>query len=89
LASGTPVVGSDVDGIHDVIVPEVGYRVPPADPPALAKALEQLLGASDAAWQQMSQQARQRAVECYDWDKIGADFVEIYRRVIAQRKGNV
>jgi glycosyltransferase involved in cell wall biosynthesis len=89
LASGTPVVGSDVDGICEVIAPGVGYRVPPADPQALAHALGQILGASDAAWQEMSRNARQRAVEVYDWDKIAADFVEIYRRVIAKRKGNV
>lgn len=86
LASGTPVVASDVDGIRDVVVPEVGYRVPPADPPALANALAKLLGAGDDAWQEMSRQARQRAIDLYDWDKIGADFVEIYRRVIAQRQ---
>jgi glycosyltransferase involved in cell wall biosynthesis len=86
LASGTPVVGSDVDGIREVVAPGVGYRVPPADPQALAQALAQILGAGDAAWHEMSRQARQRAVEVYDWDKIAADFVEIYRRVIAKRK---
>ncbi|MCC6457426.1 MAG: glycosyltransferase [Caldilineaceae bacterium] len=81
LASGTPVVASDVDGIRDVVVPEVGYRVPPADPAALAAALEQMLTIDAAGWQRLSQQARQCAVDLYDWDKIGARFVEIYRGI--------
>lgn len=83
LASGTPVVASDVDGIREVVTPEVGYRVPAQDPPALAAALEKLLR-NDNSWQRMSQQARQRAVDHYDWDKIGAQFVALYERMIAQ-----
>ena len=85
LASGTPVVVSDVDGMREVVVPEVGYRVPPADPAALASALEKIL-VDDAKWGDMSQQARQRAITLYDWDKIGAKFVDLYQRVIAQAR---
>ena len=81
LASGTPVVASDVDGIRDVVTPEVGYRVPPADPPALAAAIHSML-VDDAKWRRMSQQARQRAVELYDWDKIATRFVALYQRII-------
>jgi glycosyltransferase involved in cell wall biosynthesis len=83
LASGTPVIASDVDGMREVVAPEVGLRVPPADPPALTDALRQLL-TEDDAWRRMSEAARQRAVTLYDWDKIGAQFVEVYRRVAAQ-----
>jgi glycosyltransferase involved in cell wall biosynthesis len=85
LASGTPVVASDVDGIRDVVVPVVGMRVPPADPAALALALAQLLSSDAATWQRMSQAARRRAVEIYDWDKIAARFVEIYEKMMASR----
>jgi phosphatidylinositol alpha-mannosyltransferase len=81
LASGTPVVASDVDGIREVVVPEVGYRVPAADPAALARALQQVL-VDDAGWTRMSQQARGRAVDLYDWDKIGAQFVALYQRIL-------
>ena len=84
LASGTPVVASDVDGMREVVAPEVGVRVPAADPPALARALEKML-MDDDAWRQMSIQARQRAVTLYDWDKIGAQFVELYGRMVAQQ----
>jgi glycosyltransferase involved in cell wall biosynthesis len=85
LASGTPVVASDVDGIRDVVVPEVGYRVAAADPVALAVALEQLLRSDAATWQRMSQAARLRAVQVYDWDKIAARFVEIYEQMTRGR----
>lgn len=82
LASATPVIASDVDGMREVVAPEVGFRVPPADPPALANALRQMLS-DDTAWRRMSEAARQRAVALYDWEKIGARFVEVYRRMIS------
>jgi glycosyltransferase involved in cell wall biosynthesis len=81
LASGTPVIASDVDGMREVVAPEVGKRVPPADPPALASALQQML-TDDVAWRRMSEQARRRATELYDWDHIGAHFVALYRRMV-------
>jgi glycosyltransferase involved in cell wall biosynthesis len=77
LASGTPVIASDVDGMREVVTPEVGLRFPARNPAALAHALQQLL-TDDPRWRRMSVAARQRAVEVYDWDKIGAQVVEVY-----------
>ena len=72
--------------IRDVVVPEVGTRVPAADPAALAVALEKMLRADAATWQRISEAARARAVEVYDWDKIAARFVAIYEGMIAQSR---
>jgi glycosyltransferase involved in cell wall biosynthesis len=84
LASGTPVIASDVDGMREVVTSEVGLRVPPADPPALARALAKVLTEREA-WPRMSLAARQRAMQEYDWEVIGARFVELYRRVLASQ----
>ena len=82
LASGTPVIASDVDGIREVVTPEVGRRVPPADPPALAAALTDLL--SDPAQRAaMAAAARRRAEIHYDWDVIARRFLTRYA-VLAQ-----
>jgi glycosyltransferase involved in cell wall biosynthesis len=78
LACGTPIVASNVGGIPDVVVPEVGLLVPPADPERLAEAVDQLLG-DEARWQQMSRQGRQRVESDYAWPKIAAQFVTMYK----------
>ncbi|MBW7865277.1 MAG: glycosyltransferase family 4 protein [Candidatus Hydrogenedens sp.] len=42
-ASGTPVIASNVGGVPEVVVPgETGLLVPPGDPNALARALQEL-----------------------------------------------
>ena len=43
LACGTPVVASHVDGIPEVITPEVGVLVQPADTAALGTAIQSVL----------------------------------------------
>jgi glycosyltransferase involved in cell wall biosynthesis len=43
LASGTAIVGSDVEGIPEIVTPEVGVLVPPGEPALLAGALRSLL----------------------------------------------
>jgi glycosyltransferase involved in cell wall biosynthesis len=82
LACGTPIVGSDVGGIPDVVVPEVGMLVPPADPERLAAAANRLLG-DVQLWHRMSRQARLHAESHYDWPKIAERFIEIYRDMSA------
>ncbi|MGD8998294.1 MAG: glycosyltransferase [Anaerolineae bacterium] len=80
LACGTPVVGSRVDGIQDVITPQVGRLVPPADSAALSEAIQAILSDSQQ-WADMSQQGRHRAVTHYDWDHIATQFVNLYESI--------
>lgn len=78
LASGTPVVASNVGGISDVIDDNVGVRIPPADPDHLAKAILSILRLPVEGWMNLHQNSRKRACEDYDWDKIAQRLIEIY-----------
>jgi glycosyltransferase involved in cell wall biosynthesis len=42
MAAGTPVVATDVGGLHDLVLP-AGMLVPPGDPEAIAKATDSIL----------------------------------------------
>lgn len=81
MACGTPVVASRVDGILDVVTPDVGVLVPPKDPMELAKGIRTILE-NPIRWKEYSHQARARAVNYYSWDRIASQFVEIYRSLI-------
>lgn len=78
LSCGTPVVATQVGGILDVITPEVGTLVPPADAEALAAALLEILR-NPIHWHELSQHARQRALQRYDWSNIAKQIVSIYK----------
>ncbi len=80
LACGTPVIGSRVGGIQEVITPDVGVLVPPSDTPALAEAICDIL-CDEAAWSAVSRRARERAVRHYDWDIIADRFITLYESV--------
>lgn len=82
LACGTPIVASGVGGIVDVVTAEVGQLVPPADSDSLGRTIVQVL--LGAAWDQMSQDARQRAVTVYDWDHVGSQYLSVYRTLLSQ-----
>ncbi|HYL79934.1 MAG TPA: GT4 family glycosyltransferase PelF [Candidatus Acidoferrum sp.] len=46
MAAGVPVLSTDVGGVGDVVVHgKTGWLVPPADPPALAQAIRDLMAA--------------------------------------------
>ena len=87
LASGTPIVCSDIHGYRSVVRRgEQGLLVPPRDVNALADALAQLMN-DPAMRERMSESARQRAVQ-FGWDNITAKVEEYYlfvtRRAAAQ-----
>ena len=83
LASGTPIVCSDIHGYRSVVRRgEQGLLVPPRDVRALADALAQLLGDPDLR-QRMSESARARAQQ-FGWDNITAK-VEDYYLFVARR----
>ncbi len=80
LACATPAVASCVDGIPDVITPDVGVLVPPADPEALSESICEILS-DHTRWSVLSRNARERAVEYYSWDKIIQQFINIYQSI--------
>jgi len=77
LAAGTPVVGSNVDGIAEVITPQVGRLFPVGDAAALAAQVNDLL-VTPACWQGASDAARSLALSTYDWSVLAQRYLALY-----------
>ncbi|MBN2112629.1 MAG: glycosyltransferase family 4 protein [Acidimicrobiia bacterium] len=79
-AFGRPVIATTVGGLPDAVEDGVtGLLVPPADPPALARALVKLLSDPDEALR-MGAQGRAAAEERYSWGPIAGAILDVYRR---------
>jgi len=82
MASGTPVVVSDVGGLAEIVVDgETGLKVEPLDEESLASAMIRILSDSRLA-NRLRFQALQVIKDKYNWDKIGAMTAQVYRTVI-------
>ena len=79
-AMGRPVVATAVDGTPEVVRDRrTGRLVPPADPPALAQALLDLLRDPEGA-RRMGQAGRDWALLRFDLDRQVAATAHVYRR---------
>jgi glycosyltransferase involved in cell wall biosynthesis len=79
-AFGRPVVATSVGGLPDAVDDGVtGLLVPPADPPALARALVKLLSDPDEALR-MGAAGRAAAEVRYSWDPIAAAILGVYQQ---------
>lgn len=78
LASGTPIVASQVGGISDVVDASVGRLVTPGDPGELGKAMLSIIQLPQDDWNALHQYAREKAVEIYDWAEIARRLVTLY-----------
>jgi glycosyltransferase involved in cell wall biosynthesis len=84
-AAGRPVVVTEKGGLPEMVREEkTGLVVPPRDPDALARAIEELLERPGLA-DQMGENASRLADSVYSWDAIAKRTVELYRAVIAAR----
>jgi alpha-maltose-1-phosphate synthase len=84
MACERPVVASAVGGIQEVVVSgETGYLVPPADPKALADALNKVLRDRNMA-RQMGLAGRKRVVEHFSWTSIAAKTKAMYEEMLAE-----
>lgn len=78
-AFGRPVVATAVGGLPEAVEEGVtGLLVPPADPPALARALVKLLSDPDEALR-MGAMGRAAAEARYSWEPIAATILSVYR----------
>jgi alpha-maltose-1-phosphate synthase len=83
MACGTAVVASRVGGIPEVVTDgETGLLVPPADPPALARAIN-TLAADGRRAAEMGRLGRKRAAADFGWDSIAAQTAGLYAELAA------
>jgi glycosyltransferase involved in cell wall biosynthesis len=82
LAAGKAVIASAVGQLTEVIQDgSNGLLVPPGDVPAMAAALERLLGDS-ALRSQLGQQAREDAVRKHSWERYLSRLERVFLAVI-------
>ncbi|GGT52849.1 glycosyltransferase [Streptomyces purpureus] len=82
MASGRPVLVSEVDGARESLPPGHAPHclVPPEDPAALAAAMVRLL-AQPELLHTLGREARQHVVSRFDVRRTGAAIAEVYRAV--------
>ena len=82
LACGVPVVGSQVGGIPDAVLPgENGLLVPPGDTRALHDALHSML--SDGPKRtEMAKRAREIAVERFSFHRQSQAYQTVYKKLL-------
>ena len=86
MAAGLPVVTSNVGGIPEIVVPgTTGTLVPPADAPALAAAINELLR-DPAKMARMSAAARERADAKFSTEAWVARLMKVYGEVLQQKE---
>jgi glycogen synthase len=85
MACERPVVASEVGGIPEVVLPErTGLLVPPANPRALADALNRLLRDRDMA-RRMGLAGRRRVEDYFSWTAIASRTQRMYEALIEQK----
>jgi len=86
MACERPVVASKVGGIPEVVIPEkTGLLVPPADPQALAEALNRILVNGDMA-RSMGLAGRRRAIDHFSWNSIAAKTRKMYEELLMEKR---
>ena len=87
MASGLPVVTTDVGGVREFVADGVGGSVvPPRDAAALAGALETYLVAPDLA-RAAGAHNRLRAAAEFSWRTSALRLLDVYHRVLSARQG--
>ncbi|MFE8939321.1 MULTISPECIES: glycosyltransferase [unclassified Streptomyces] len=86
MASGRPVVVSDVDGARESLPPahEPLCLVPPEDPAALAAALGRLLGRPELR-HRLGREAHEHVLSSFDVRRTGAAVADLYRELAGVR----
>jgi len=87
MASGLPVIASDVGGLREVVEDSrSGIVVPPANAGAIAAAIVRLAESAELR-SQMGAAARARVVENYSIEKMAARTLALYRECVRKTRG--
>ncbi|MEA5583244.1 glycosyltransferase family 1 protein [Nodularia harveyana UHCC-0300] len=85
MASGTPVVASDVGGLQFTVVPEVtGLLAPPQNVAAFAAAIDRIV-LNPELREKLGQAGRQRVESKFSWDGVATQLGELYTEILQQK----
>ena len=85
MAAGTPVIGTAVGGIPDVVDDgRTGLLVPPGDAEALAAAIERLLDDREEA-ARLARAAREEVASRFGVDGMASGYRQVYERALRTR----
>ncbi|KAM3089875.1 glycosyltransferase [Phormidesmis sp. 146-35] len=84
MASGTPVVASDVGGLQFTVIPEeTGLLVPAKNDVAFAVAIDRILTNPD--WRdQLGQTARERVEIQFSWEGVASQLSQLYLQLLME-----
>ncbi|QLE56484.1 glycosyltransferase family 1 protein [Nostoc sp. TCL26-01] len=84
MASGTPVVASDVGGLQFTVVPEkTGLLVPPKDVAAFNVAIDRIL-TNPALRDELGAAAKEHTRAKFSWDGVAEQLSELYTQLLGQ-----
>ncbi len=87
MACGAALVATTAGAFPEVVEDGVsGLLVPPADPRALADAIERVLDDHELR-HQLGQEGRRRIVEHFSWRRTAVQTLALYQEVLAERPG--
>ncbi|MCM8761517.1 MAG: glycosyltransferase, partial [Candidatus Omnitrophica bacterium] len=87
MATGIPVVATDVGDIRDITGPNIGaVIVRPKDVEAVEKGILYFLGCPDEA-KRVGDALRRKAEASYDIEKISKEYEALYREAVAEHVG--
>ena len=73
-----PIIGTRTGGIPDKVDPTLnGWLVPPNDPEALAKAIEDAVKHRDR-WKEMGEASARIVNDRFSWEKVGRQFLALF-----------
>jgi len=82
MASGTPVIVSDIPGVREVIVEgKHGLLCEPMNSQDLAGKIRTILSNPDLA-EKMGINGRERVVNKFTWEKVAEDIMEVYEGLV-------
>lgn len=85
LAGGVPVVGSNVGGTPDIVLPGTnGTLFKPADPADLARCLDELIGTPGLRDKLAANAAA--SVAPYRWSHVARRYLDLFEEVVRRRK---
>jgi D-inositol-3-phosphate glycosyltransferase len=82
MASGTPVIASDVGGLQFTVVNEnTGLLVPPQDVAAFSNAIDRIL--SNPKWRaELGQSGHRRVMSKFSWDGVAMQLDSLYTELL-------